>query len=319
MSLRKLPAYLTVAVIVTIYADIHTLRFEHYFLLSFSISLAVISRRTRDLLIAVLPLIAFGWIYDLMRLFEARAAEVAIVEAIYDAERLLFGWMTPETGDLGPVDFFRDHHHIVVDALGGLTYAMHLPTAIIFGLYLWWRCEQTVERSDRKRLHIFMWGFLTMAVIALAVQALLPVAPPWYVEQYGFEPPGTPIEGDPAGLARVDAVLGFAYFRDVYAHSAYVLGALPSLHVGPATWLALNVRDKRGRIAAWGLALAMSFFAVYLTHHYLLDVLAGGLLSLSVYLLLTRTRLGQVPVRLHRLLFDVFFGPDQRPDKWKST
>ena len=308
MRLRRVLPYLGLVVLLVVYANLHTIQFEHIFLLTFMLVLGLVSSTTRRFLVAVAPLIAFGWIYSFMNVFTEHAADNVTVETVYRIEQTLFGWMAPGAGSLGPVDFFRQHHHIFFDFLGGTLYALHIPAIIAFGIYLWFRTHRGEEdEQERHRLHAYMWGFLAMGATALAIQALFPVAPPWYVEKFGMTPPGEPVPGDPAALARVDSFLGISYFQGVYAKNSYVFGALPSLHVASPVWLALNIRHRVGRIFAWGFALAMGLAAVYLTHHYVVDVVAGGALSVLVYALFSGTRMRRWSTRLYERLFEIFF------------
>jgi hypothetical protein len=296
------------ALLLALYAAINPLRAEHLAILVIVGILGLSSRSTRDLLVSILPMALFFYIYDLMRLVAVYSTDNVIIEGIYRAEEVIFGWMAPQAGALGPVDLFRQHNHIFFDLLGGVWYALHIPCILLFGIYLWFKSRGGLPHRTDQRLHIFMWGFLVMCIVGLAFQAGVPVAPPWYVEQYGFTPPTAPVDGDPAGLARVDAWLGIKYFEGVYTKNAYVFGALPSLHVASPVWLALNVRHRVGRPVAWLFAGMMGLFAVYLTHHYILDIVAGVALAVGVYLLMTRTPVKRWPTRLHNYLHEAFFG-----------
>jgi membrane-associated phospholipid phosphatase len=265
-------------------------------LIALFVVLTVASRATRDLAVALVPAAIFGLVYDLLRLFAGRSYDAVVVEPIYRIEQAMFGWMTPQPGDLGPVDFFREHHHILIDIFAGLFYSTHVPSVVLFGIYLWWRTWRE-EGQEESRLHKFMWGYLVFNVLGFLVWILMPVAPPWYVEQYGFAPPGEPILGDPAGLGRVDVWLGYPHFTSIYEQATYVFGAMPSLHVAPSIWIALWARKTAIKVAAYSYAGAMCFFAVYLGHHYVIDVIAGGALAAGVYVALAHTRLGQWPDR----------------------
>jgi membrane-associated phospholipid phosphatase len=79
-------------------------------------------------------------------------------------------------------------------------------------------------------------------------------------------------------LARVDAAIGFGYFRAFYGRSKDVFGAMPSLHVTYPLLIVLegwrNFRAP-GRVASVLFFASMVFAAVYLDHHWVLDVLAG--------------------------------------------
>src|SRR5260370_17040837 len=93
-----------------------------------------------------------------------------------------------------------------------------------------------------------------------------------------------------AGCARFDALLGIDYFSSFYSRNPNVFGAMPSLHVTyPLTvvWYTWD-RGWAWRIAAIGFALLVSFAAVYLAHHYLIDVIAGAALAVPCSLSATR-------------------------------
>ncbi len=295
--LKKLAPLLILTAMLSVYDLLNPFRVVHWVVLALLIVLVVASEATRDLAVALAPAAIFGFTYDLMRIFQDSSFHTVHTTSVYHLEQFLVGWMTPTAGDLGPVDFFRDHHWFVVDLLAGIWYSTHVPSVILFGLYLWWRHWRD-DGQEEDRLYKFFWGYLAFNVIGFVFWALYPTAPPWYVETHGFAAPGHPIQGSPAGLARVDHWLGYRHFADIYEHASYVFGAMPSLHVAPSIWIALWTRKKILKILAWFYAITMCFFAVYLSHHYVSDVLAGGLLAFSVYYSLAHTRLGEVPVRM---------------------
>lgn len=312
---KKFMGVWCLALVLFLYGWLNPLRMEHWGLILVFLALAIASRATRTLAVAVWPAALFGFAYDLMRLLLTRSYNMAPSAFVYGLEAELFGWMSPSSGALGPVDFFAENHSILLDLPGGLWYSTHIPAVIFFGLYLWWRTYREREGSER-RIDKYFWGFLIFNVVGMAAWAIFPVAPPWYVEAHGLVAPGTlnlghPLWGSPAGLARVDQWLGSPHFADLYRQSTYVFGAMPSLHAAAPIWVALWARKKWPRALAWGYALAMCFFAVYLTHHYVVDVLAGALLASVIYLLLERTRLGLWAVALNRWIrgwVDALFG-----------
>jgi membrane-associated phospholipid phosphatase len=89
---------------------------------------------------------------------------------------------------------------------------------------------------------------------------------------------------NPAGLARLDQLIGLPIASTFYSGSANVFGAMPSLHVAYATIVAWVVFPLKGklRVATLLFAVSMAFSAVYLRHHYILDVLAGLVLAVPV-------------------------------------
>jgi membrane-associated phospholipid phosphatase len=300
-ALKKFTPVIVVALALTLYSAVNPFRVEHFALVGLFVVLAAASRATRDLAVALVPIAIFGLIYDLLRLFADHSYHAVIVEPIYRVEQTLFGWMTSAPNDLGPVDFFREHHHLAIDLMAGFWYSTHVPAVILFGLYLWWMHwsgDGSQEgREAEIRLHKFMWGYLAFNVLGFVVWIATPVAAPWYVQQFGFSAPGGPIAGDPAALGRVDQWLGYPHFTQIYEQGTYVFGAMPSLHVAPSIWIALWARRTPLRLATWVYAAAMSFFAVYLGHHYVIDVLAGGLLAAMVYAALAHALIGEWPGR----------------------
>ena len=85
--------------------------------------------------------------------------------------------------------------------------------------------------------------------------------------------------------------MGVAYFKAVYGRSNDIFGAMPSLHVSYPVlmflegwrWLAVP-----GRCLLAGFAALMCFAAVYLDHHWIVDVLMGLALSSVAYVMISR-------------------------------
>jgi inositol phosphorylceramide synthase catalytic subunit len=138
-------------------------------------------------------------------------------------------------------------------------------------------------RARPKMLAISL-GFLALNLTGWLIWMLYPAAPPWYVDLYGKGPALLDAASNPAGLLRLDALLGVPISATFYSGSANVFGAMPSLHVGYAVLVAWVLFPLRGGWRAFTLLFAASiaFSAVYLRHHYILDVLAGALLALPV-------------------------------------
>lgn len=220
------------------------------------------------------------------------------------------GWRTPHVGDvralevrLFPVhtgaavralsEVIAAHSSIVLDLLCGAAYFLFLPEVFGMALYLFFR-------SRRKALELSL-GFLAVNLIGWTIWVLFPVAPPWYADLHlaGADPVLHAV-ASPAALGRVDAWLGVHYFDRFYAKSEYVFGALPSLHVAYAVLVARIVFPLGGtlRVATLAFAGLIAFAAVYLRHHYFLDVFAGGALGFFVATLLASPpgRRGEVRV-----------------------
>lgn len=156
------------------------------------------------------------------------------------------------------------------DVFTALVYTAHMPMVLLLLIQLWrLRTAAVAQRMA--------WAFLLMNLLAFATYLLYPAAPPWYVERYGFGQPLGPVLGDAAGLKAFDQMMGLRLFTDSYAMGAVTFGAIPSMHIGYAAmvWLYSGYFGRRV-FAAMGLyPLLMSFSALYLQHHYFLDVVIG--------------------------------------------
>ena len=296
------------------YFWVNPLRPEHLAVLGLLLGLLLASRTTRILGVTLIPAAIFGLIYDMLHLFQARSYRAVVIEPVWQLEAWLFGWIGRESFPLGPVDVFREHNWAAVDAFGGVIYSIHLVPAFAFGLGLWWLAYRRGDVREGRRLSLFWWGFLALNLLAFCVHVLMPVAPPWYVLEHGFVRPSEAIMGNPAGLARVDALLGCGHFEGVYDRAAYDFGALPSLHVGVPAWVALRTEGKWRAIGMWLFTGVMAFYAVYFAHHYIVDLVAGAAFAGLVHVAIERTRLGDVVLAVDNRLHGILGGWDVRAD-----
>ena len=90
------------------------------------------------------------------------------------------------------------------------------------------------------------------------------------------------VKSNPARLIVVDEYLGINYFGGFYGRSSNVHGALPSLHCAYPllTWLYSREVFPIGNIFFAFNAALTGFAAIYLCHHYVIDVLLGIVYSL---------------------------------------
>jgi len=118
-----------------------------------------------------------------------------------------------------------------------------------------------------------------------------PAAPPWYVSLHGLGPANLSVAPNPAGAIRFDELLGTHFFTEMYGRSADVFGAIPSLHVAyPLLSLLYALELGSLRTFTFVFYAIMCFSAVYLNHHYVLDILWGSTYTVLVYVLLKQIR-----------------------------
>ena len=217
------------------------------------------------------PFFFSGLCYETYRRFVHFRGDVHVGD-LFALEARLFGVTTSE-GTRALSDVIAAHTHPLVDVVAGITYFLFMLEVFGVAIYLFFRA--------RPKMFDLSIAFVLMNFVGWGLWLLYPAAPPWYVDTYGLGPVVLDAPSSPAGLARVDDLLGFPLAADFYSKSANVFGAMPSLHVAYATLVAWMVFPLGGKLRALTLAfaLSMAFSAIYLRHHYILDVIAGALLA----------------------------------------
>jgi membrane-associated phospholipid phosphatase len=184
--------------------------------------------------------------------------------------------------------------HPVLDLVCAVTYLLFMAEVVALCAFYFF--------ADRRRMLVLSVGFLVVNVLGWSIWLAYPGAPPWYADAHGLGPAAAATASNPAALARVDAALGLPLFATIYAQSAYVFGAMPSLHASYATLAALVSYPRRGVLRAGTLVFLglMAYSAMYLRHHYLVDVVAGIALAVGVFVPLSLALRG----RARRLVGD---------------
>jgi len=134
-------------------------------------------------------------------------------------------------------------------------------------------------------LDVFACAFAYMNLAGVLTQFLFPCAAPWYENKYGNAPADYSIPGEPAGLARIDKILGLNLYGASFGASPMVFGAFPSLHSGCATTQMLFLVYLRPRLwpLAFGYTLWLWWSTMYLTHHYMIDLVGGSIYAFLAF------------------------------------
>lgn len=213
--------------------------------------------------------ILFWVLYDFMRAFPNYWFNPVAIKSLYNAEKAIFG-IRSNGIVLTPNEYWLMHSNAFLDVISGLFYLSWIPVPIAFSIFLFFR--------NRQQFIHFLLTFLLVNILGFIVYYLYPAAPPWYVQQYGVNfIEGT--AGNTAGLVRFDEFFGITIFHALYAKGSNVFAAMPSLHSAyPLIVFYYALKNRLGWLAVslFGIITAGIWFAaVYTSHHYLLDVLAG--------------------------------------------
>ena len=223
---------------------------------------------TRKFITGFSIFIVYWIIFDYMKAFPNYTFRNVHIGELYQGEKHLFG-ITTATGKVTPNEYFRQHHAIAGDLLSGLFYLCWVPVPLLFASYLFFRNRPLFLR--------FALAFFVVNMIGFVVYYIYPAAPPWYVQEHQFNfIANTP--GNTAGLKRFDELVGVPVFQSLYAKGSNVFAAMPSLHSSYPVIVLFYGLKGRYRYAAVIFSVIMVGIwcsAVYTSHHYVMDVLAG--------------------------------------------
>ncbi|GBE85617.1 Inositol phosphorylceramide synthase catalytic subunit aur1 [Sparassis crispa] len=176
-------------------------------------------------------------------------------------------------------DILTRFTHPVLDILAWLPYGVaHFTLPFVVAAFLWMFRTKEV-------LHFWACAFGYMNLIGVLIQILLPCAAPWYELIYGLTPANYSMPGSPGGLARIDKLFHSNGYTVAFSNAPVVFGAFPSLHSACATIEALFISHFFPHMAKfiWSYAAVLYWATMYLTHHYLIDVVGGSCLAIACF------------------------------------
>ncbi|KAF8742565.1 hypothetical protein AX14_003599 [Amanita brunnescens Koide BX004] len=178
-------------------------------------------------------------------------------------------------------DILTRFTHPVLDIIAWIPYGVgHFTVPFIVALFLWLFRSKPV-------LHFWGSAFGYMNLVGVLIQLVFPCSPPWYELLYGLTPANYGMPGSPGGLARIDALFHSSGYTTAFSNSPLVFGAFPSLHSACGTMEALFISHFFPQYATfiWGYVAVLYWSTMYLTHHYLIDVVGGACLATAFFYL----------------------------------
>lgn len=232
-------------------------------------ALYYLTSTTRKFIIGFSIFIVYWIIYDYMKAFPNYNYNAVHIEDLYNFEKNVFG--IAQAGKLlTPNEYWLLHTNSFLDVMTGFFYLMWVPIPLAFAAFLFFT-------NEKRNFLNFLLTFVWVNLLGFVVYYLYPAAPPWYVQQHGFEfIAGTP--GNTAGLVRFDNFFGIELFKSIYSKGSNVFAAMPSLHSAyPLIVVYYGTKGKfhKANIFFITVMIGIWFAAVYTSHHYLADVLAG--------------------------------------------
>jgi membrane-associated phospholipid phosphatase len=261
--------------------SVHGLKTDHLAVGTAILALSYLGRMSRGFLGFTLPFFLTLIVYDSQRFYSDYIRGPIHVSEPYLFDRTFFGIQTQQ-GVLTPNEWWQLHTHPLLDLLTGFAYLVFFTVFILLSGYFAVYLGQTgtskfTPKQVAARAKRMPWAFFWLNVVGYSTYYWYAAAPPWYVSLYGLGPARLDVPANSAGCARFDQILGTHFFSEMYGRAADVFGAIPSLHVAyPLLGVLFAFQLGSARIFSILFYALMCFSAVYLNHHYVLDILWGS-------------------------------------------
>ncbi len=227
-----------------------------------------LSPDTRKFITAFSIFIVYWILFDYMKAFPNYTFNTVHIKDLYDIEKWWFG-INYDDKILTPNEYWLQNSRTWLDILSGFFYLCWIPVPLIFAAYLFFK--------DKMMFLHFSFTFVLVNFLGFIIYYVYPAAPPWYYQINGNDfIPGT--AGNTAGLHRFDDFFNSRIFHNIYEKSSNVFAAMPSLH---SSYMLIVLYYAMKKMTWWvnlvfgTITLGIWFAAVYSSHHYVADVIAG--------------------------------------------
>jgi len=243
---------------------------------------------TRKFILGFSIFIFYWVIFDYMKAFPNYNYNAVHIADLYNFEKHIFG-INVNGKLLTPNEYLNLKATTFLNVVTGLFYLCWIPVPLSFAAYLFF--------TKKKQFLYFALTFLLVNLLGFVIYYVYPAAPPWYIQEHGFAFQPLTL-GSTGGLSRFDAYFHINLFHSIYAKGSNVFAAMPSLHSAyPVIVLYYGIKNKLGlvNVLFFIVVIGIWFTAVYASHHYILDVLAGittAAIGISLFnLLATKVKL----------------------------
>ena len=227
-----------------------------------------VSDLTRKFIIGFSVFIVYWILFDYMKAIPNYTFNNVHMADLYNFEKKLFG-INVNGQVLTPNEYLKINSKHVLDIIGGLFYLCWIPVPLGFAAYLFF--------TNRKEFLGFALTFFIVNLLGFVVYYAYPAAPPWYIHEHGFVFHAT-TKASTGGLAKFDQYFKVGIFKSIYTKGSNVFAAMPSLHSSyPIIVVYYGLKNRLGlvNIILATVMVGIWLTAVYTSHHYILDVLAG--------------------------------------------
>lgn len=261
-----------------------TVRPYHWFMLLVVPAALMSAERGRRFFVDWVPVFAFWLVYDRLRLVQPMLYAHVYVNQPFEIERSIFGWLANGSVPAHAASAWLIGHSgsfvRTVEWAAQLVYFSHLFVVPLALLAFWVSGSSRAEHRAFFCQHLRAFTLLNFS--AIVVYLLLPVAPPWWVTLNGMAQPTAELV---AHLNVANAMPG-TLIQGMIRNASQWFAAMPSLHGAYPVLLLLLFPYKKNRLGFAGMCLyaaAMWSATVLLNQHYVIDLVAGGLMAIAAW------------------------------------
>jgi len=223
---------------------------------------------TRKFILGFCIFIFYWVIFDYMKAIPNYNYNTVHIADLYHFEKHIFG-INLNGKIVTPNEYLKIKGTTFLNIVTGLFYLCWIPVPLSFAAYLFFK--------NKRQFLYFAFTFLLVNLLGFVVYYLYPAAPPWYIQEHGFTfHPMT--MGSTGGLSKFDNYFHINLFKSIYAKGSNVFAAMPSLHSAYpviVVYYGFKNRLKWVNTIFIIVMLGIWFTAIYASHHYVLDVIAG--------------------------------------------
>jgi len=223
---------------------------------------------TRKFILGFCIFIFYWVIFDYMKAIPNYNYNTVHIADLYHLEKHIFGINL--NGELvTPNEYLKIKGTTFLNVVTGLFYLCWIPVPLSFAAYLFFK--------NKRQFLYFAFTFLLVNLLGFVIYYIYPAAPPWYIQEHGFTFHPMTL-GSTGGLSKFDSYFHIHLFKSIYSKGSNVFAAMPSLHSAyPVIVVYYGFKNRLRWANAFFILVMLGiwFTAIYASHHYVLDVIAG--------------------------------------------
>jgi membrane-associated phospholipid phosphatase len=225
------------------------------------------------------PAVILLFAYSSMKMIAGDLDHVYI-KGLYDLELFFFGWLFD--GQI-PAFWFQNYQYTPLVLITAIIYSLHIFIPIFLAILVGYISD------NKEALRFMIISLVFTCFLAFVTFTLFPTAAPWYVDKYGYVQPSKTVglTESAGGLLIIDDIFNIKLFGPYYEnYNADPFAAFPSMHSGFSFFSAfyfIKYYKHKSKFTWLALLYPLSvwFSAVYLQHHYIVDLIAGAIYVLT--------------------------------------